>query len=139
MATTLTIDDVDSIIVSKTKKLCGANATLTEIWQAVATAQAPKQTATFSTLSAEFQQTRIWQKLSPSTQKDYIDCHNAITRALAFWDYSVDNRSGSNSAFFAPSLEISAEELIRQAALRFPEIWQRLPPITILAVGAEKN
>lgn len=64
----------------KTKRLCGAEATITEIWQAYTAAQAPKQAATFSTLSAEFQQTRIWQKLSPSTQKDYLDCHNAITR-----------------------------------------------------------
>ncbi len=51
--------------------------------------------------------------------------------ALAFWDYSVDTRAGSNSAFFAPSLEISAEELMHEAAIRFPEIWQRFPPITI--------
>lgn len=61
----------------KTKRICGAEATLADIWQATE-AQTVKTIATFATLSAEFQQTYTWHKLSPLTQKDYIDCHRAI-------------------------------------------------------------
>lgn len=59
--------------------------------------------------------------------------------ALAFWDYSVDKRGGSNSVVFAPSLTISPEELLAQAQQRFPQVFGRLPqPVRLLsAVRAE--
>lgn len=61
----------------KTKRLCGHEATLAEIWQA-SEAQTAKTIATFTTLTAEFQQTHIWEKLSPLTQRDYLNCRQAI-------------------------------------------------------------
>ena len=61
----------------KNKRICGPDATLSEIWQAYE-AQQIKKIATFTTLSLEFQQTHIWNKLSPLTQKDYINCHRTI-------------------------------------------------------------
>lgn len=61
----------------KTKRICGAEATLAEIWQATE-AQQIKTIATFATLSLEFQQTHAWNKLSQLTQKDYLYCRQAI-------------------------------------------------------------
>lgn len=61
----------------KNKRICGPEAKLAEIWQA-AEAQQVKTIATFATLSAEFQLTHIWKKLSPLTQNDYLGCHQAI-------------------------------------------------------------
>lgn len=60
-----------------TRRLCGPEAKLAEIWQAVEANQV-KTVATFATLSAEFQQTHQWHKLSPLTQKDYLFCRQAI-------------------------------------------------------------
>ena len=60
-----------------TRRLCGPQATLPEIWQAVE-AQQVKTIATFATISLEFQQTHAWNKLSPLTQRDYLDCRQAI-------------------------------------------------------------
>lgn len=51
--------------------------------------------------------------------------------ALAFWDYTVDTRGGSNSVFYAPSLTISPEDLLAQAREQFPEVWARLPAVTL--------
>lgn len=51
--------------------------------------------------------------------------------ALAFWDYTVDKRGGCNSAFFAPSLTISAEDLVAGAKEQFPQVWARLPEIAL--------
>ena len=62
----------------KAKRICGPEAKLAEIWQAVE-AQQEKTIATFTTLSLEFQQTHAWHKLSLSTQNDYRGCHHAIT------------------------------------------------------------
>ena len=45
--------------------------------------------------------------------------------ALAFWDYSVDTRPGSNSIVFAPSLSIDPVELLLQAKDRFSEVFNR--------------
>ena len=59
------------------KRICGAEATLFEIWQATE-AQTVKTIATFTTLSLEFQQTHTWNKLSSLTQKDYRICHQSI-------------------------------------------------------------
>jgi integrase len=61
----------------KTRRLCGPDATLPEIWQA-AEAQQQQTIATFATLSSEFQTTHQWKKLAPSTQADYLSCHMAI-------------------------------------------------------------
>lgn len=67
----------DDLGKRKTRRICGHEATLSEIWQAVE-AQQIKTIATFATLSLEFQQTHIWNKLSPLTQKDYLNCRQAI-------------------------------------------------------------
>ena len=54
--------------------------------------------------------------------------------ALAFWDYSVDKRGGSNSVVFAPSLAIEQNELLTEAQRRFPEVFGRLPqPVRLLS------
>lgn len=53
--------------------------------------------------------------------------------ALAFWDYSVDKRGGSNSVIFAPSLTIEPAELLAEAQRRFPQVFERLPqPVQLL-------
>jgi hypothetical protein len=52
--------------------------------------------------------------------------------ALAFWDYSVDKRGGSNSVVFAPSLTIEPIELLAEAQRRFPEVFGRLPQVVRL-------
>jgi hypothetical protein len=51
--------------------------------------------------------------------------------ALAFWDYTVDTRGGCNSVFFAPSLTISAEDMVIGAKAQFPQVWERLPEISL--------
>lgn len=61
----------------KNTRLCGKTATLAEIYQAVE-AQQTRKSQTFTTLSAEFEQTHIWRKLSPLTQKDYSFCRAHI-------------------------------------------------------------
>jgi integrase len=61
----------------KTRRLCGPNATLPEIWQATE-AQQQKIINTFATLSAEFQTTHTWKKLSTLTHDDYRRCHASI-------------------------------------------------------------
>ena len=67
----------DEFGTRKNKRICGPEAKLAEIYQAVE-AQTEKTVATFATLSIEFQQTHIWKKLSASTQKDYLNCHQAV-------------------------------------------------------------
>ncbi len=61
----------------KHTRICGAKATLAEIWQAVE-AKTPKTITTFATLSLEFEQTHTWRKLSGLTQKDYTNCRQSI-------------------------------------------------------------
>lgn len=57
--------------------------------------------------------------------------------ALAFWDYSVDNRSGSNSVIFAPSLTITPSDLLAEAQKRFPQVFNRLPQaVRLVSEGA---
>lgn len=59
--------------------------------------------------------------------------------ALAFWDYSVDKRGGCNSVVFAPSLTITAEDLLAEAQARFPQVFGRLPqPVRLKATGAQQ-
>jgi len=62
----------------RSKRICSGLATLAEIWQATE-AREKHIATTFADLSNEFQQTLAWRKLSPLTQRDYIDCHNSIT------------------------------------------------------------
>ena len=58
--------------------------------------------------------------------------------ALAFWDYSVDKRGGSNSVVFAPSLDIAPTDLLAQAQARFPAVFERLPqPVRLLSQPPE--
>ena len=54
--------------------------------------------------------------------------------ALAFWDYSVDRRSGSNSIIFAPSLDITAAEMVEGAKVHLPLFAKRWPSIDISRV-----
>ncbi len=51
--------------------------------------------------------------------------------ALAFWDYSVDSRGGSNSIIFAPRLDISAAEMVEGAKVHLPLYAKRWPSIDI--------
>lgn len=51
--------------------------------------------------------------------------------ALAFWDYSIDPRPKSNSVFFVNDLDISAEDMLKEAEHRFPEIWERFPTVNL--------
>lgn len=60
------------------KYLCGPKSTMPEIWQA-AESQKVKTIDTFATLTEEFKQTHMWQKLSSSTKKDYDNCQLSIT------------------------------------------------------------
>lgn len=54
--------------------------------------------------------------------------------ALAFWDYSVDKRGGSNSVIFAPGLDMTPEQLLVEAQRRFPKVFGRLPqPVSLKA------
>jgi hypothetical protein len=59
--------------------------------------------------------------------------------ALSFWDYTVDARIGSNCIFFAPSLTITPEDLLKEAALNFPTIWHRFPEIVLLQTILNKE
>ncbi len=61
----------------RSKRLCSGLATLAEIWNAFESIDKIEKT-TFENLSLEFQKTLTWNKLSPLTQRDYIDCHNSI-------------------------------------------------------------
>lgn len=86
----------------------------------------------------------LWQKLQNfdgllPPQDTNKECLATVTRlpsfgvtALAFWDYSVDKRGGSNSVIFAPSLTISPAELLSEAHTKFPQVFSRLPePVTL--------
>lgn len=77
----------------KSERLCGPDATLHEIWRAVDQRQ-PKHILTLKTLSLEFQSTSIWRKLSPLTQRDYLDCHQHIcaqqTATGPFGDVAIE-------------------------------------------------
>ena len=63
----------------RSKRLCGPTATLSDIWQAYESQNAPL-VATFATLSQDLQLTPIWRKLASSTQRDYLDCHLHICK-----------------------------------------------------------
>lgn len=81
--------------------------------------------------------TRFDGCLAPqSTSEGYVATISRLggwgMTALSFWDYTVDKRGGCNSNFFAPSLTISAEEMLAGAAEHFPHVWKRLPEIRLL-------
>ena len=46
--------------------------------------------------------------------------------ALAFWDRSVDTRSGSNSNFFVRG-DHTFDEMVKIAKDAFPRVWSRFP------------
>lgn len=52
--------------------------------------------------------------------------------ALSWWDRTVDKRSASNSTLFAPSLTITAEEMLAEGPRWFPWVFKRLPQPLIL-------
>lgn len=45
--------------------------------------------------------------------------------ALAFWDYSIDKRPGSNSVFFAEGLHTFAE-MCQISREHFPQVYERI-------------
>ncbi|MCJ2074476.1 hypothetical protein MKK68_02215 [Methylobacterium sp. E-016] len=51
--------------------------------------------------------------------------------ALAFWDRSVDSRPGSNSIIFAPSLDITAQEIVDGARVHLHLYARRWPSIDV--------
>jgi hypothetical protein len=53
--------------------------------------------------------------------------------AIAFVDYSVDTRPGSNSAFLAEGI-FTFDEMKQLAAQHFPEVWQRFRNMIHLVV-----
>ena len=44
----------------------------------------------------------------------------------------MDKRGGCNSIVFAPSLTITADELLAEAQRRFPQVFGRLPQPVVL-------
>jgi hypothetical protein len=61
-----------------------------------------------------------------------LNLGGTVWSALSFWDYGVDDRGGSNSIFFAPTLDLTPEELLAEAQRRFPLAFKRLPqPVTL--------
>ncbi len=61
----------------RSKRLCRADASIGEIWQAF-NAITDTRANTFRSLSLDFQKSPTWAELSAATHKDYINCHNAI-------------------------------------------------------------
>lgn len=56
--------------------------------------------------------------------------------ALSWWDRSVDSRPASNSIIFAPTLTISADEMLAEAQRRFPWVFLRTPqPVALISQG----
>lgn len=72
-----------------------------------------------------------WQKfdnvLCPDNRKEGTAKlhHKDGWTALAFWDYSVDQRSGSNSVFFVEAL-LSFETMLELSKALYPGIWKRI-------------
>ena len=59
---------------------------------------------------------------------------------LSWWDQSQDSRPGSNSNVFAPSLTITAEEMLEQIPKRFPWVTERLPrPLRLLLPSSKDS
>jgi len=55
----------------------------------------------------------------------YVVRHLHGYTVLAFWDYSVDSRPGSNSAFIAPG-NITDADVLALAAEYFPDVLARV-------------
>lgn len=65
------------------------------------------------------------------SQGKYNDCVVPPLRIVAWWDYSLDSRGGSNSNLIGYGYE-SAEEMIDDAYKIFPSVMNRQPrPIKI--------
>jgi len=52
--------------------------------------------------------------------------HKGGWTALAFWDNTVDQRPGSNSAFLVEGIK-TFDEMVAMAKETFPEVWGRFP------------
>lgn len=76
-------------------------------------------------------------ELCPKSRTGY---HAQLTRlpllgysALAWWDYTVDTRPGSNSIIFAPSISCSTDSIIAGMRRWFTRVENRLPtPLVVL-------
>lgn len=55
--------------------------------------------------------------------------------ALAFHDFTVDERGGSNSAFFVHRADLTADEVLDAARAVFPRVVERVGEITVRAGG----
>lgn len=53
---------------------------------------------------------------------------------LTFWDRTIDERSGSNSAFILRG-RLTFEETVTIAKAIFPKIWSRFPFEVVEVVG----
>ncbi|MCK5611305.1 hypothetical protein KAR91_56065 [Candidatus Pacearchaeota archaeon] len=70
---------------------------------------------------------KIDGKLSPTSTRDagISELHTKDNwTALAFWDYSVDGRPGSNSIIFAEGI-FKFDEMIQIGKDRFPAVMER--------------
>lgn len=56
--------------------------------------------------------------------------------AFAFWDFTGDSRGGSNSVFWCPTIDMSAQELWEEIKRAFPK-WHtdRFPPLNFTATS----
>lgn len=72
-------------------------------------------------------------KLAPQndkTESRAILHHYPDFTVLAYWDYKVDSRPGSNSMFLTNGKK-SPQEIIDEIKTSFPDIWERSPATII--------
>lgn len=73
--------------------------------------------------------------LGPEVEGRALLHHVHGRTVLAFWDRSVDQRGGSNSAFILRGV-LTFEEAVARAKAAFPEVWARF---TFDVVGAHEE
>lgn len=59
--------------------------------------------------------------------------------AIAFWDYSVDKRGGSNSTFFVSDLGIPPSVMFEEVKNRFSQLFKRFPKEITLCDVTKSN
>lgn len=74
-----------------------------------------------------------WQMNRPQTQGEAALHHKDGWTALAFWDRSVDERGGCNSALFAEGTH-TFKEMTALFQEHFPQVWDRFKFKVQLAV-----
>jgi hypothetical protein len=85
--------------------------------------------------------THLDGKLAPQLDRT---CYRAVFSrlgavgytALSWWDKTVDQRGGSNSTIFAPTIVMTPVDLLAEGQKRFPWVFARLPePLQIVVVA----